>query len=436
MRLSRFLTLIFLLLLTTLDLQAKWWIFGQEDDAVTIDYLYANAHNFDDFADTIVLYNGALKDEMIHIRGKATASNGRVAKVMVTLDGKREWHKAKLSKDGTFDFAFEPELDQVYDLYVKAVDTTAKDNDIEATHKYLKIIDGDIYAFIIKTLDGLREAYMQEREAVFLSYVSDKFTSDIDTLGIAIRKDFTLLEDIDIEFTINSVAETEGHYYASISYNRRVISTATGENFHDLGVTEFGFVLGNKGALLYSMKNPLIFGVSDPENVAQGDVASAQNGDVLIVNPDGTLTTGAVGSSGQSGPISSGSITLSSYTIYRQGFTFSDESYSDDSVGDMNIADIIQEQDTLKIGRGHGAQDLGIVGIDTVSKAPTSGYLYGEVYDQLSNTKYDGHTIAIQLTDGNYALVEIQPGYSTTSGGAFLKQYRYKFNPNRSPDFR
>ena len=436
MRTFKFFVFTFLLLVTTLDLHAKWWIFGQDDDAVTIDYLYANTHNFDDFAETIVLYNGALKENQIHIRGKATASSGKVAKVVVTLDGKKSWQKAKLSKDGSFDFSFEPELNSDYDLYVKAVDTTTKSNDIEATHKKLKIIDGDIYAFIAKTLDALRAAYMEENGPKFLSYVSDRFTSDVDTLGIAIRKDFTLLEDINIEFTINSVAEAEGHYYASISYNRRVISTITGENFHDLGVTEFGFVLGDKGALLYSMKNPLIFGVSDPENVAQGDVASTENGDVLIVNPDGTLTTGPVGSSGQSGPISSGSITLSSHTIYRQGFTFSDESYSDDSVGDMNIADIIQEQDALRIGRGHGAQDLGIVGIDTMTAAPVNGYLYGEVYDQLANPSFDGHTIAIKLTDGNYALLEIQPGYSTTPGGAFVKQYRYKFNPNHSPSFR
>lgn len=431
MRAFKFFVFTFLLLVTTLDLQAKWWIFGQDDDAVTIDYLYANTHNFDDFAETIVLYNGALKENQIHIRGKATASSGKVAKVVVTLDGKKSWQKAKLSKDGSFDFSFEPELDSDYDLYVKAVDTTTKSNDIEATHKKLKIIEGDIYAFIAKTLDALREAYMEENGLKFLSYVSDRFTSDIDTLGIAIRKDFTLLENINIEFTINSVAEAEGHYYASISYNRRVISTITGENFHDLGVTEFGFVLGDKGALLYSMKNPLIFGVSDPENVAQGDVASTENGNILIVNPDGTLTTGPLSGDVSGGPVTSGLVSLSSNI----GFIFSDESTLSGPLGDYNYADMMQEhQDVLIIGRGHGAQDLGMIGLDTVTEAPVNGYLSGQSYDQLTNPKYDGHTIAIKLTDGNYALVEIQPGY-TMNGGSVVKQYRYKYNPNHSPRF-
>ena len=415
----------------TLDLHAKWWIFGQDDAAVTIDYLYANAHNFDDFAETIVLYNGALNGEGIHIRGKATASSGRVAKVVVTLDGKKSWQKATLSKDGSFDFSFEPNLDKEYDLYVKAIDTTTKSNDVVATHKKLKIIDGDIYAFITETLDALKNAYMEENGPKFLSYASEKFTSDIDTLGIAIRKDFTLFEDINIEFTINSVAEADGHYYASVSYNRRVISSITGENFHDLGVTEFGFVLGNKGALLYSMKRPLIFGVSDPENVAQGNVASVENRNVLIVNPDGTLTTGPIDGTDQVITINSGLISLTHST----GFIFSDESYASGPIYDNNFADIIQDQDTLKIARGHASQDLGMVGLDTITAAPTSGYLYNQVYDQLTNPKFEGHTIAIMLTDGNYVLLEIQVGYFL-DGGQVVKQYRYKYNPNHSPSFK
>lgn len=432
MRLFKHSTLILLLLLTTLNLQAKWWIFGGSDDAVTIDYLYANSHNFDDFAEQIVLYSGALKGEPIHIRGKATATAGSIAKVMVSLDDKKSWQKAKLAKDGSFDFTFEPQIDETYDIYVKAMDTAVKSNDVDATHKKLKIMDGDIYAFIEKTLQALKEAYQAENGPAFMSYVSDNFTSDPDTLNIALRKDFTLLEDISIDFSINSVAEADGHYYASVRYNRRVISTKTGENFHDLGVTEFGFTLGKKGALLYSMKNPLIFGVSDPENVAQGSVLSSENGNVLIVNDDNSLTTGPVSVIGQGGGmVRKGIFTLG--IVHQYGYRFVDDTYTENSSG----ADIYQNQDTLMVINGNASRDLGMVGLESIDRAPSEGYQLNAVYDQLSNPKYDGHTIALKLNDGNYALIEIQPGYTLPppGGGYMLKQYRYKYNPNHSPRF-
>lgn len=52
--------------------------------------------------------------------------------------------------------------------------------------------------------------------------------------------------------------------------------------------------MGNNGPLLYSMKKPVLFGVSDQDEVATGIVALGMNSKVLQVREDGQIQLGPV----------------------------------------------------------------------------------------------------------------------------------------------
>lgn len=133
---TKLLTLITLLLLILApSLQAKWWIFGGGEEEVGFDYININALSFDDVNKEAVMLKGSLDKGYLHVRGKAHSGQNPIGAITVSLDGAKTWQKAKFEKDGGFDFTFEPDLAQTYDIYVKVIDTAGKSNEIEDAHK-------------------------------------------------------------------------------------------------------------------------------------------------------------------------------------------------------------------------------------------------------------------------------------------------------------
>ena len=284
-------TLILLTFLISTPIHAKWWIFGQGNDEVSIKYLYVNDFSYDEGTEEITLYRSFLSDGNITIRGKASVKKGSIGSVQISLDKKATWNKARLSKDGAFEYIFKPEAGKSYEMYVKILDTSGKTNDVDETRRVIKISEEDIRAAILEVLNQLTETYMAENASKFMEYVSENFDGDDLVLDNAIRKDFSIFDNIDLRFRLYNVASgPKGRVYASISYNRFVVGTRDGASYKDKGITEFSFIPEGKGLKVKSMKHPIIFGVSDAANVGTGVVVAGLDEDILTVDPRGQIS--------------------------------------------------------------------------------------------------------------------------------------------------
>lgn len=257
---------------------AKWWIFGQSENEISTRYLYLNGVSYDELGEKVMVYRETLPEGRLVLRGKAGTTSSQIGVVQVSRDGKETWQKAGRSDDGTFEYSFVPEINKSYLLYVKIMDTTGKSNDVEATRKEVTVSDENISAAIKKAMDGLISAYRGEDPRSFMTYVSPDFSADATILDRAIRKDFSIFDNIDLRYTLNNVTSAgNGRVFAAFSYTSQMTEVATGKTSSRSGSTEFIFNLEEGGAKVFAMKNPLIFGLSDPENVSSGD-ANGYNG--------------------------------------------------------------------------------------------------------------------------------------------------------------
>lgn len=266
-----------LLILVAGNAEAKWWIFGASEDEVAINYLYLNNASYDEMGPKATVYKEILPDGMILLTGKASVKKGKIGSVRITVNNKEKWEDAKFSDRGDFEFRFRAETGKAYILYVEVMDTMGKTNDIEATRKEVTVSEQNIQATIKDVLDKIIEAYRNEDAGRFMSFVSEEFAGDATNLDRAIRKDFSLFDNIDLRYTLNNVsAGSGGKVFVAISFARSITSSRSGKTLSDKGTTEFVFSMENEGAKVFSMKNPLIFGLSDAENVATGTVPNSQ----------------------------------------------------------------------------------------------------------------------------------------------------------------
>jgi hypothetical protein len=271
--------------------EAKWWIFGQSENEISTRYLYLNGVSYDELGDKVTVYRETLPEGRLVLRGKAGTTSSQVGVVQVSRDGKGTWQEAARSDDGTFEYGFKPEIGKSYLMYVKIMDTTGKSNDVEATRKEVTVSDQNISALVRKALNDLIAAYRAEDPRGFMNLVSPDFSADAAILDRAIRRDFTVFDNIDLRYTLNNVTSAgSGKVFVSLSFTRGVTSTRSGKTLTDTGSTEFVFSMEEKGPKVFSMKNPLIFGLSDAENVATGTVPSSEP--TITVASDGSVTIG------------------------------------------------------------------------------------------------------------------------------------------------
>lgn len=428
---NKILILLVALLCIVPSVQAKWWIFGGADEEVSFNYLYVGDLSFDDINQEAIILKDSLKEGFLHIRGKAYSGKNKIGNISISLDNAKTWQKVKFESDGAFDFTFEPDLEASYDIYVKVIDTSGKSNEIEDANVKISFTDLDVQEQIEKTLNALRNAYQNENDARFMEYVSENFEGDDVTLERALRKDFSVLEDINIDFTINSVAFSNSKYYASISFNRRVTTAFDASSIDDSGVTEFTFSVGKNGAMLLSMKNPLIFGLTYASDIASGNVASAQNSDTyLSISDDGAVkkqSLQAISESADDDYATSGSFSLrnscSPPCNNADGFNFTD----DTKTTLISNSEIFKETNILFGEAGTTMLDLGNVSIDGLT-VPETGY------SNISPLLNIGNVIAIRLANNTFAVIKVT-NYIDFGGGDVKVDFDYKYNPGGSRTF-
>ena len=408
-----------LLVFAFTNANAKWWIFGQNESSVDISYLYINSLSFDSTKKELVISKDSLDNGYIHIRGKANAGSSNIGRVLITLDGKKTWQKAKLTGDGAFDFSFKPELNKKYNIYVQILDTTGKSNDMEDTHKIISVSNKNMREIVQASLNHLKQAYSNEDFSGFMKYVSGDFTGDDTTLELALRKDFTVFDNIQINFTINSIAYQDGRYMVSVSFNRSLESAKDGKVYTDSGITEFSFVDGKNGAMLYSMKNPLIFGLSDASEVADGSVVTTENTKVITTDSTGDISKKSIvdivnntedddeGGANNTKTLDGGIVTLNALdsSLY-QGFVFSTESKVTNGAGDINPSP--EPPDAIYFTPANGACIVNLAG--NAPCDPTTGTpgLVGDTFEvHLAN----GDIVQFKLLSYDDASLKIDWSY-------------------------
>ncbi|MFO7811982.1 MAG: hypothetical protein R6V21_03360, partial [Pelovirga sp.] len=189
-----------------------------------------------------------------------------------------------------------------YDLALRLLDTSGKSNEVDDTRKKLTVSDRDIQSMIRDVLDAMITAYQFKNERDFMAHVDPDFAGDAMILERAIQKDFTILDQISMRYTLNSVVSgSGGKVFAALKFNRQVTSARTGEVLRDEPSTEFTFTLRGSTAKVSAMKSPLIFGLSEEESVATGEVNQPGNDDTLELDDNGEPCIGCLGDEGGSG---------------------------------------------------------------------------------------------------------------------------------------
>ncbi len=426
-------TIILVLLLVTpaLNADAKWWIFGQSDVGVSTRYIYINDLSYDELGNKVTFYQESLPDGKIFIRGKGSAGKNRIGAVRVSLDGKETWQKAQVANDGSFVYSFTPEVGQSYEVYVKVLDTTGKSNDVDASRKELLISDENMQDQVYKTLDQLVKAYRDEDSFAFMRLVSDQFVSGTAILDSAIRNDFTIFDNIQLDYTLNNVTSANnGNLFASINFSRMVTSSRSGETFSDQASTEFIFRLENGVPKIYSMKNPLIFGLSDAGEVATDTINSGDNSEVLVVDSTGTVELKPISEIGNNSSSGSGSVppaatptmTITLSSPPDQGFLLTSGMLAVPAAADIYLETNIIWSDT-----GAEQLSLGTTAIESITTVPSVGYGGWPILVVV------GETYAIKLGSGKYAIIQFtgstDDGFANTT--ATIK-YRYQADGSRN----
>ena len=251
---------------------AKWWIFGKSKAEVGLKYLFINKLSADETGPKVKLFREMLGAEgLVKITGRA--SGGKTGAVRITLDDKATWQDVKFADNGTFEHAFKPEPGKTYVMLIEVTDTAGKTNKPEDTRKEISLSEENIQAKVKEALDALFAAYAAENLQKFMAGGGEDFAGDKAILERAVKRDFDALSNISLRYTLNNVAAgAQGRVFVSITFNRLVFVNKTGTTSTDSGSTEFVFGSHEGKLSLYSMKQPLIFGLSDAEGVATGEV--------------------------------------------------------------------------------------------------------------------------------------------------------------------
>jgi len=442
-----------------LEAEAFWWLFGKNQDQVNMSYLYINGISYDESGQEITLYQDLLEDGLINIQGRAVIRKGTIGSVRVSIDGKETWDSAELSDDGAFQYYFRPEIGQEYEIYIEAMETAGRTNEVDETYKKVIVSESNYQQVIEERLAEMFTAYEMQNINSFMEYVSWDFVGGDVILEQALNKDFSNFADIAIEYNlINLAINNDGMISIVLQYDRRLISNNDGSTLADSGLTEFVFNLEEQGPVLYSMSHPLIFGVSDASNVASGVINSAENEQVIAVDDQGNIELKSIdeivnetaemnneddNSGGSEMPAyESGEKSIASVFYdengnwYNQGYRFSDGQILERFTG---YCDFYIETNIIFLNDDVRVLELNETDINNVTELPETGYV--EQWDLPYGITWD-ICYGLSLPDGNYAVVyfeeaeEVNSEYDADIGEVFYRiRFKYKYRDDGGRQF-
>ncbi|MFW6081132.1 MAG: hypothetical protein ACOC7W_04385 [Desulfosalsimonas sp.] len=170
----------------------------------------------------------------------------------------------------------------------ETIDSRARSDDSTRSRGVIIHREQSLHSFLNQATARLIRAYESEDPQGFMELVSDDYTGGKLNLDSAVRRDFTLLDNIEIQASLTNFAvDPDGYAHISLTYSRYVTSARSGSSLQDNGLTEMVFKMEDNHFRLYSMKNPLIFGLSDAPNVASGKVNAGVNDEILVIQESG-----------------------------------------------------------------------------------------------------------------------------------------------------
>lgn len=112
-----------------------------------------------------------------------------------------------------------------------------------------------------EALTALIQAYEGHNLFKFKELISDDFTGDKVSLEMAVQRDFSAFQDIDIDYTINNItSDWRGRVFVAIQFSRAHTDMATGKRETSRGTASFIFRRENDSYRLLTQKQPL-FGI-------------------------------------------------------------------------------------------------------------------------------------------------------------------------------
>ncbi|MBU2487886.1 MAG: hypothetical protein KKA60_00690 [Proteobacteria bacterium] len=406
---------------------AAWWKFGKSDDLPDISDLKFNQVNVNDVEDHLTLGKDDLDQGRVVLRGRATLDQGKVGKVEVSLDGGKTWKKALLGDRGIFSFEFTPVLERPYAFVVRALSTTGKSSDVE-DHTFDFTVSSRTNTEAVKAaFFEMIRLYCAENSMGFMNGVSPNFDGNLSALADAVQNDFRAFDNIRIQAFITRIVEFDNNFDVYFTFNRQVMSTRTGQLLKDQLASTCEFTRQGEGYQLYSLSHPLIFGLSDPENVASSGFVTEESvgRSAIVVTKDGQAKEEVLGQTAGQGDstVQEGSASLVSQGFNNaEGFVFEDDTV----VNCQDSPDFCMEFHMLFIPQasGNAIQDLGTRNLDDVREVPETGYSQG-----LQGETRVGHVYAFRLGNGHYAILsfselgtEIDP-----VNQVFRSRFRYKY---------
>lgn len=419
--------------MTMQSAQAAWWEFGRAENEPVITELKFNKVDAFRVEDRLTIGKDELEQGAVVIRGRAEIGKGTIGAVELTLDAGKTWTKAVLGDRGMFTFELKPELQQEYQFSVRALTTTGAMTDAEE-HAFKLVFSSESAADEVKkTFAALLDAYRNENKSAFMRLVSPDFEGIVSALEDALSDDFRFLDNIRIEPNITRLAPAGKNFDLYFTFNRSVTGARSGQVVRDSAATTMTFERTAEGFKLSRMAAPLIFGVSNPEDVATSVTGESVGKSVLALNPK----TGAAATSTQGKNVgTAASMTNSKQLVYNntgpgilwysQSFDFDTESVRTEAAqasppinGDFAV---FGDNFHITTKAGVLMAVMGNQSIDTVAEAPAAGYSSYATWNGYKITGAAARTFAFKLPGGVYAVVE----FTSLNVGSRTAVFKYK----------
>lgn len=270
------------------NIYCGWWIFGSSKDDVIINYLYISGIPYEEMKEKTTIYREFLENNEIIIRGKASIKKKKIASVKISIDNKQNWNEAKLSQDGAFEFSFKPEENKTYTIFIEAMDPSGKTNKVDETKRIIMLSNESLSEKLNKTLEKIFNSYSQKNLKEFMRYVCESFTPDYVSLERDIINDFKNFQTITINYFIKKMfVSKKGEIYSNITFSRTLIPSKNPKALSDSGTTELFFKLEGDELKLYKMSFPIIFGVSNPQDIYSSVFRTPENTKTIVIDSTG-----------------------------------------------------------------------------------------------------------------------------------------------------
>lgn len=339
-----------------------------------------------------------------------------VSSLMASEDG-GAWKK--LPKRQAVTFSFAPAVGKTYApiLRINTVDGRTVDLPFFANVTGIVYKDVDHVQMTASAIGALSEAYERMDARGFGDLISRDYLGNKSTLEEGVRFDFEIFTDIRLKIYIDRIERRGDQFVAETRWDKTQVHRRTGQQQKTSGKTTMMFVLEDGVLKIRNLRGNLIYATLSPE-IAQASGLSASVVENIRTARDQRDVVPSVpgaaedppGVPGAPAPPAGSQVQSGTFSILQnaghpgmpawvQEFSFSNyQVHNAPATLDVTY-DFRRREGWMEVRSSNGIQDMGSVSIDSVSSVPSSGY--GAAVGWMA-----GHTYAIELSDGTYALVQ------------------------------